>query len=293
MAAFPRNLFGIDMPGGAGPGTSGLVPRDQPRRGGILFRHHYRNPHLLSLPVQTPLRIIATWVLACAGGGFCLTGPALAQNFQVSPITIQLQPGQMTTTLVVTNNGTATSGLQIRPFQWNQAAGADQLTPTEDLLASPPITEVNAGAAQTFRLILRRPATNTESSYRVLIDELPPPATPGMIRVALRFSVPIFVEPASRALAAIEWHVVIDAKGAALVGENHGTKHAQILNPVLTQESGQALTVKAGRSSYILPNAENSWRVTGGDQLRPGTILHLIAKSNGAPIAAAVPVVAQ
>jgi fimbrial chaperone protein len=243
--------------------------------------------------VQATLRIIATWALACAGGGFCLAGTARAQNFQITPISVQFRPGQMSTTLMVTNQGAETSELQIRPFQWSQAAGTDQLTATEDLLVSPPITEVDAGQAQTFRLILRRPATNAESSYRVLIDELPPPTAPGTVRVALRFSVPVFVEPEARAAASIEWRVIVGPQGANLVGINHGTRHALILNPVLTQESGQELVVKSNRPPYILPNAENSWSIKKGNRLRPGAMLHLTAKSNAEPIAATVQVVEQ
>jgi fimbrial chaperone protein len=232
-------------------------------------------------------------VFACAGIGFGLAGPARAQNFEISPVSIQLQPGQMTTTLMVTNKGATTSGLQIRPFQWSQTNGADRLTATEDLLVSPPITDVDAGQAQTFRLVLRRPATNTENSYRLLIDELPPPAAPGMVRVALRFSIPVFVEPSSRAATTIAWRIVIGPDGARLVGVNHGTRHVQILYPVLTQGSGRGLVVKAGRSPYILPNAENDWRILGGGRLRPGTLLHLTAKSNAETVTATVQVVTQ
>ncbi len=243
--------------------------------------------------MQRPSRTIAIWVLACAGGGLFLPGVARAQNFQVSPISVEFQPGEGTTTLTVTNDGKDAAGPQIRPFLWSQDAGAERLTATEDLLVSPPITQVDAGLAQTFRLILRRPAAKAEGCYRLLLDELPPPAAPGTVRVALRFSIPVFVEPTARATTSIDWHVILGPQGASLVGVNHGTRHVQVLDPVLSRDAGRALAVKTNGGFYILPNSEQVWPITDGGALRPGVMLQLAARLNGKPIDATVQVVAQ
>src|ERR1700742_1222288 len=70
-------------------------------------------------------------------------GTANAQSLTVLPVSIELAPGQMATTLTVINQGDAETAFQIRAFAWSQRAdGDDQLGVTDDLRASPPIATV-------------------------------------------------------------------------------------------------------------------------------------------------------
>ena len=58
-----------------------------------------------------------------------------------------------------------------------------------------------------------------------------------------------------------------------------------MLNPVLTGAPGLSLT--GGGTPYVLANAERSWRIQGGDHLRPGTAVRLAATTDAGPIMAA------
>src|SRR5689334_2849737 len=73
---------------------------------------------------------------------------AHAQSLEVAPVRIELAAGQTTTTVTVTNRGTKATGIQARAFAWSQSANDDQLSPTKDVLLSPPIAEVAPGETQ-------------------------------------------------------------------------------------------------------------------------------------------------
>ena len=194
----------------------------------------------------------------------------------------------MTTTLMVVNKNPTPANLQLRPFKWDQIGGTDNLKATAELAVSPPMTEVPAGETQTFRVVLRQSATTTQASYRLLLDQLPGIEAPGSVRVILRFSIPVFADPASRTEAKLDWRVTVDQSGASLIGTNHGTAHVRVVNPTLSEAQGPRLSVAAGQSPYILPGAERTWHIQTSAPLRPGSTLHLVATSDGGPIDATV-----
>ena len=119
------------------------------------------------------------------------------QGLTVLPVSIELAPGQMTTTLTLQNHTSREAVFQVRPYAWEQGSGDDALGPTDTLVASPPLGRVPAGGEQVVRLVLRRPAEGREVSYRILLDQVPPAPEPGAVTFALRLSIPVFVEPAS------------------------------------------------------------------------------------------------
>jgi fimbrial chaperone protein len=235
-----------------------------------------------------PTTVIAALLGLCAGFG-CATSQA--QGLQVAPISVQFEPGQRSTTLTIANQNSVPVSVQLRAFMWDQNSPDDALTPTNDLAVSPPITEVGAGQTQLFRLLLRRPATGKEASYRLLFDQLPntgDTTTPG-IKVLLRLSVPVFVEPANPVTRNIAWRVTAGPH-PTLVGTNRGSGHIRLVNPAITRPDGQKLALQPERTPYILPGAERSWTIHDGSQLRPGSKVHLTAISDLGPVDALVDV---
>jgi fimbrial chaperone protein len=213
---------------------------------------------------------------------------ANAQGLQVSPISVEMLPGQMTSTLAVTNKDGLVHSLQIRPFKWDQADGTDRLVPTTELAVSPPIAQVAAGETQIFRLVLRQSATSQEASYRLLLDELPPPAAPGSVRVALRLSIPVFGKVAAASEAALTWKVVVEPSGAYLVGTNRSTAHVKVMKASLAQPARAPVAVRIADAAYILPGAERKWPIQTSSALQIGSTLRLNATLSGGPVDAAV-----
>lgn len=152
------------------------------------------------------MRRLGIFASACAA---LLQGmPASAANLQISPVSIRYQSGQTAASIALQNLGDTPVFGQVRVFHWTQKDGIDVLTPTDQLVASPPIVEIAPRSTQTVRLIRRAAVNNTaELSYRIVIDEIPPDAGPGSgVDIRLRYSVPVFMMPAaSNAAPKLTW----------------------------------------------------------------------------------------
>ena len=69
--------------------------------------------------------------------GFALA--AHASSLQISPVTVELPPGQSAAALTLRNPGKDTIYGQVRVFRWEQAPDDDRLEASDDLVASPPL----------------------------------------------------------------------------------------------------------------------------------------------------------
>ncbi|MBR0667020.1 molecular chaperone [Roseomonas hellenica] len=226
-------------------------------------------------------------LLAAAVGGLPVL-PAQAQSLTVLPVTIQLPPGQMAGAVTVINQGDAESAFQIRAFAWSQPRGETELAPTDALLVSPPLGTIAPRASQVVRLVLRRPAQDREASYRILLDQLPPPAAPGTVRVALRLSIPVFAEPTNSPIAPrLRWRIESEGGQAYLTVANEGTRHEAVRDIALAGGAGP-IRIQGDASPYVLPGATRRWRLL--TRPPPGGNLRLTARADAGPIDEAVPV---
>ena len=152
-----------------------------------------------------------------------------ARPIEVAPITVEIPAGQKTATLKLSNRNAEKATIQVRIFAWDQAGGGDRLTATTEMRTSPPFVTLPAGETQLVRVLLANSPTDKEASYRILIDEIPPPNTPGNIKLLLRISLPVFAAPKGRVAAAVTWRAVQTEKdGLQLIGTNRGTRRPGI-----------------------------------------------------------------
>jgi fimbrial chaperone protein len=219
-----------------------------------------------------------------------LWSPAvLAQGLQIMPVSLSMQSGTMSNTLYITNRGSKAETVQARPFLWSQSSSGDVLTPTEDVVVSPPMTVVAPGATQLFRVLLREPAEKTETCYRLLFDELPAADDEaGGVRLTVRLSVPLFALPEQAIKSMPIWSVIVDGNRAFLHAENQGTQHLRIIHLMLNEGSTGEITVSAAASRYLLAGAEQEWPLPEGRRPAPGSVLHLTAGSDQGPVDATV-----
>ncbi|HMC45811.1 MAG TPA: fimbria/pilus periplasmic chaperone, partial [Caballeronia sp.] len=142
----------------------------------------------------------------------------------------------------------------------------DTLTPTKELVASPPLIQIGAGGNQLVRLVRTSPApTGTEQSYRIVIDELPSPGTHSAngVNIRLRYSVPVFVEPAGKVAAPVlSWHLGRDIKGWVLRVDNAGTRRAQIASVQVVDSAGKIHEISKGLLGYALAGRARQWQVS-------------------------------
>jgi fimbrial chaperone protein len=216
---------------------------------------------------------------------FLASGTAAAQGITVMPVNITLSPGQNAAALTVRNNSGAETSLQVRGFVWSQKDGIDQTTATDDVLLSPPLGTVAVGASQIVRLVLRKPAQGQEATYRIFLDEIPPPAAPGQIRIALRLSIPIFAQPATRIAAHVQWRIEADDGKTFLAAVNDGSRHETAREMKLATADGTAVKIQGNLSPYILCGSTRRWPIViPGPALTPGSTLHLTAKGDAGEI---------
>jgi fimbrial chaperone protein len=231
-------------------------------------------------------RMAAALALAGASAILLFTGPAAAaQSLSVLPVNIFFVPGQKASSLTVTNTGTTDTAVQIRAYAWSQPDGKDQLTPTDAVVLSPPLATIAPGASQVVRLILRQLPQGREAAYRILIDQIPPPAEAGIVHMVLRLSIPIFVQPPTRAVPHVQFHVELDSGQLVLVGTNDGLAHEVVHDIVLKEFDGRELNEESGLSPYVLAGVARRWPITvQGPMPHPGGTLQLTAHTDAGTI---------
>lgn len=216
--------------------------------------------------------------------------PVAAANLQISPVMINLRPGQGATGITLQNMGDATVYGQVRVYLWEQKDGDDVLSATQDVVASPPIIQIGPKSSQMIRLVRRSEQLPAgELYYRILIDEIPKddsgPASGVDIR--LRYSVPMFVLPADeRGTPVLAWAVFKKDGNWMLRVRNSGTQRAQIGALIISNAAGKQFDIAPGLFGYVLAGKVREWRLpTPGDADLNGT-LGVKANINARPISA-------
>ncbi len=227
-------------------------------------------------PVPRVLAVLAAGIFSIA----LQADPAIAQSITVLPVIVQLQPGEMASSVRVVNQGTAETSFQVRAFAWSQGHdGVDALAASSELVVSPPLGTIAPNGAQVIRLILRRRPEKQEATYRIIVDQIPPPAAPGTVRIALRMSIPVFAPPATRVAPNVRFHVERQDGKTYLVAVNDGLRHDRISGLALSLPTGAVLKMVPNPSPYILAGATRRWELAAGETVPPALrTLHLSAQ---------------
>ena len=238
-------------------------------------------PRLLVHPVL--------WWLALVGAALA-GGTAAAANLQISPVLINFAAPQGTAGVSLLNLGETPLFGQVRVYVWDQQNGEDVLTPTQEVVASPPLVQIAPRGSQTVRLVRTGERGGAaERTYRVLIDEVARddgPAVSG-VDIRLRYSVPVFVAGADPAgQEQLSW-VVTRKDGAWMMRvTNGGQKHAQIGTLVLANRAGKEFSVSSGLFGYVLAGRSREWRLPVDKDADLGGTLAIKASVNGKAVTA-------
>lgn len=170
----------------------------------------------------------------------CLfASPAFAGTLSIAPPGGVYPQNEGAQIITLENQGDKPLSLQVRTFAWAQPG--DTLTPTKALIASPSMMTIAPGAKRVLRVMRTKP---TAGSYRVLVNELPPPITAKGVNVVMTYSLPFVYEDPNASAPVL--------KGTWAAGKltltNTGGKAAKIL------------TVDAGSWKKTAPG----WVLSGG-----------------------------
>jgi len=220
-------------------------------------------------------------------------GAAVAGAFNVSPVRVELSAADRTQALTVRNEGGEPSVVQVQMLAWSQDSGQDILQPTTDLLVSPPVFTVQPGKSQLVRIALRStPDPTRQLSYRAILQEVPGPSRAGgpSLQVALKISLPIFVEPAVETAPQLDWKAQVNPDGKLLLSaHNSGNGHIQLADFKLSAAGGTEL-VSQQQVSYILPGQTRTWTLQPNADLTPVGSVQLAGRSDAGDLATEIEV---
>jgi fimbrial chaperone protein len=186
-----------------------------------------------------------------------------ANSLMIWPIDPAINPEDKASELWLENRGNATTIMQVRIFSWLQVGGQEQYQTQQQVVASPPMVRLEPGQKQLVRLIKQTPPqAGREMSYRVVLDEIPTPRTPGENQAGLtfqmRYSVPLFVYGnglnRESAKPDLSWKQVESGGKHWLELTNQGNGHARLSNVTV---GGRRLG--NGLFGYVLANSSNRW----------------------------------
>lgn len=149
-----------------------------------------------------PLRRVRTLIsVACLATGLAVAAPASAGLFQVTPVRLPLSATVKSGILTIKNQNKEPMRIQASGFAWSQSPdGAPVLSASSDLVFFPSMLSLKPGESRNIRVGSATGAGPVEKTYRVIIEELPPPRRPGdanAVRVLVKMSIPVFIQPAA------------------------------------------------------------------------------------------------
>jgi fimbrial chaperone protein len=208
-------------------------------------------------------------VLVAAAAAFLTPATAGAQAaLRVQPLSVDVTSPSQSTSITLQNNGSEILSLQLRVFEWSQADGTDRLSPTTEVVASPPVARIAPGSSYTVRIARTAgaAAAGAEESYRLWIDELPPAdarrGEGGQVDVRMRFDLPVFFH-GSDASPALSWNARKSGGDLVLEATNSGSRHARIEGLKL-REGEDVVSFGEGLNGYVLAHSIRQWTAPAG-----------------------------
>jgi fimbrial chaperone protein len=196
--------------------------------------------------------------------------PALAGQVNLVPSSFVLSSNAGPQALTLSNPGSEKVTYQVSALALTETSdGKVTMTPSHDLLVSPPLLEIQPHSRRTIRIANVRPSA-TPTYYRLSVREVPPPHDPkkkGM-QLLVSYMVPVAYEPANAAPAQLVAH--LEADGTLLVS-NHGGRRAAInaVGPV------DVKPWRAGAMGWVLPGAALRYSFPGV-KLTHGQLIQVI-----------------
>jgi fimbrial chaperone protein len=209
-----------------------------------------------------------------------------AASLRVAPLSLERTSPAVAGTFTLTNTGREPVRVQLRIFRWTQTRGVDTLTPTPDVVASPPAARLAPGAAQTIRVVrVARTPVRGEESYRLVVDELPVAGLKRRktVKLLLRYSIPVFFAEADAEAPQVAWRVRYAGGRFEIAATNTGQARAKLSQVSLRDAGGATYTIADGLLGYVLAGATMKWSLpaAGRRAPQPGRAVLRLAGENG------------
>lgn len=209
-----------------------------------------------------------THLLVTAAAALALfpAGVAWAGNFDVNPVRVELTPSTRSALFTVRNQSAELVRFQVSAFAWSQtSAGEMVLKPTQDIVFFPSMLSIPPGESRKIRVGSTMAFAAVEQSYRVFVEELPPPGAgrAGAVRVLTRMGMPVFVaslapkpEPVVRGLA-------LRGTRLSFAVDDRGTAHfmTRSVRVVAKDAAGRPVVERTLSGWYVLPGGSRDYAI--------------------------------
>jgi fimbrial chaperone protein len=213
-----------------------------------------------------------------------------AASLQVAPVLVEVPTPGATAILKLRNEGAKPLDAQIRIFRWTQVDGADSLTPTDDVAASPPAASLRPSTDYTVRIVrTSKEPVAKEESYRLLIDELPGPASgaAASVSIALRYSIPVFFTVPGAVAPKLTFELKQRANKSVIVVSNAGDRRVRLAKLKFTDGKGAIASFGDGLAGYVLGRSSKDFEVPANAKgFGTGGVVSMSAQSDTGPIEA-------
>lgn len=158
---------------------------------------------------------------------------------------------------------------QVRVYQWDQQNSNDVLSPTSNLIVSPPVAKIAANSKQLVRVIRSKQENNGSrlSTFRIMINELPVAFTKRAgVDFVMEYSVPIFVYKNSSAeklqpKLTFNLQPLPDGKDMTLQVSNRGDRYAKLYALAFVDRQGKRTELNPGLLGYVLADRQMKWAI--------------------------------
>lgn len=183
-----------------------------------------------------------------------------ATSLQIAPVLLEIPATGAASKLILKNTGSEQVKAQIRVFKWIQKNGKDELVPTRDVVASPPLAKVSANGTNTVRIVrISKTPPKGEEAYRLIVDQLPDKSkdTGFGVKLQMRYSIPVFFGANTGVVPRLAW--TVKNNGSNLVVKNNSKRHARISELKIQSSKGTDIAIKNGLVGYVLSNSTASF----------------------------------
>lgn len=184
---------------------------------------------------------------------------ALASNFAVSPLRLDIGPKAKSGSFTVTNHDKGPVTFQVSVKKWTQEPGGkDVYTDSNELIVFPHQLEIAPGKKKIVRVGFEGAPPKRESAYRVFIEELPAAVKVsehgGEVRVLGRFGLAVLVRDKSA-----KPHLSIDELTVSA-----GKVTAKVSNA--GDSAARVQRFSLGKSKELLPGFAGNWILAGSSR---------------------------
>lgn len=235
-------------------------------------------------------RIIRVITLATL---LAVAGQASASQLRVDPILLELNAPTAAGTLTLRNDEDAEVIVQTRVFRWSQTNGQETLTPTTDVVASPPQVRLAPYANYTVRIVrTSKQPVQGEESYRIVVDQLPR-ADPHLqigVRFLIRQLIPVFFRAAQLGKANVSWSLARERDAIVVTATNAGDERLRVASLNLRDGAGSNVGFGNGLVGYVLGRSSMKFMVARvPSKFGAAGPVRINAVSNVGPISATAP----